>query len=143
MRKVTISLLLVICLSAALLHAESLWDATSGGGNTSESPSYRLSSTLGQAVTGLVAAGDRVAQQGFWGGLGQPYFYVCGDVTGDSLVNIADAVFILQRIFQSGPPPSQEDIADVNCDGLLTITDVVYIIQYIFGGGAVPCADCE
>ena len=143
MRGITILIVLALSLTAAPLNAESLWDATSGGGNTSESPSYRLSATVGQAVTGLVASGDQVVQQGFWGGLGQPYFYICGDVTNDSLVNIADAVFIVQRIFQSGPPPSQEKIADVNCDGLLTITDVVYIIQFIFSAGPGPCAACE
>ncbi|MFH2055996.1 MAG: hypothetical protein ABIJ61_08570 [bacterium] len=89
-----------------------------------------------------MAAGDRVAQQGFWGGLGQPYFYICGDLDGDSIVNIADVVFIVQRIFMSGPPPSQEKVGDVDCDVTMSISDVEYIIQNIFNQGSEPCADC-
>lgn len=133
---------LAICLTAAALQADALWDATSGGGNSSQSPSYRLSSAVGQSVTGLVSGGDKVAQQGFLGGLSEPYFFICGDVTADSLVNITDVVFMLNRIFSGGPPPSDEKVGDVDCDGMLTVTDVVFIIQFIFNGGLEPCANC-
>lgn len=137
--KLTLALFLLI-VSAAF--ANDLRDVTAAGGNTSESPSYRLSGTVGQAVTGLVAAGERVAGQGFWGGMGTPFFYVCGDLDGDSLVNITDVVFIIDRIFLGGPPPSEEKIGDVNCDDRLDLSDVVYLIQFIFNGGPEPCADC-
>ncbi len=137
--KLTLPLLLLI---VSVTSANELRDVTAAGGNTSASPNYRLSSTVGQAVTGLVAAGERVASQGFWGGMGAPFFYVCGDLDGDSLVNITDAIFILNRIFRGGPPPSDEKVGDVNCDDKLDISDAVYIIQYIFNGGPRACANC-
>jgi hypothetical protein len=135
-----ISFLLLLFASATL--ANDLREVTATGGNSSESPSYRLSSTVGQAVTGLVAAGERVASQGFWGGMGKPFFFVCGDLDGDSLVNITDVVFIIDRIFLGGPPPSDEKVGDVNCDDRLDISDAVYLIQYIFNGGPIACANC-
>lgn len=68
--------------------------------------------------------------------------YNCGDASGDGLINITDAVFIIQFIFNGGPPPQPTPAGDLNCDSITNITDVVYIIQYIFAGGPEPCADC-
>lgn len=142
-RIVTYTLLLLLIAGISLLSAQTPWKVISGGGNSSESPSYRLSSTVGQSVTGLVSAGDKVAQQGFWPAASEPWSYVCGDVDNDSLVNISDVVFIIDRIFRAGPPPSVEKAGDVNCDGQLDVTDAVYILQYIFAGGGVPCEACQ
>lgn len=66
----------------------------------------------------------------------------CGDADGDLLVNVTDAVFIIQYIFNGGAAPDPLSIADVNCDGLVNITDAVYLVAYIFGGGPIPCEAC-
>lgn len=68
--------------------------------------------------------------------------YACGDANGDDIVNITDAVYLIQFIFNSGPTPCPYIAADSNCDEIVNITDAVYLIQYIFNGGPAPCADC-
>lgn len=69
--------------------------------------------------------------------------YVCGDADGSSIVNIADAVFVISYIFGGGNAPNPIEAGDASCDGVTNISDVVYLIAYIFGGGAPPCANCE
>ncbi|MFH2057238.1 MAG: dockerin type I repeat-containing protein, partial [bacterium] len=62
-----------------------------------------------------------------------------GDCNGDCLVNITDAVYLIQYIFSGGGEPLPYRAGDVNCDGVVNITDAVYIIQYIFSYGPEPC----
>ena len=61
-----------------------------------------------------------------------------GDANDDELVNITDAVFLVQYIFNGGPVPACCDQADANGDALVNITDAVYLIQFIFNGGPLP-----
>jgi hypothetical protein len=68
--------------------------------------------------------------------------YVCGDANGDTSINISDAVFLIQFIFNHGAPPQPLDAGDATCDGPVNISDAVYLITYIFGSGPSPCADC-
>lgn len=65
-----------------------------------------------------------------------------GDADGDGLVNISDAVYLIQYIFAGGPIPQPVlEAGDADCDGLVNISDAVYLIQYIFAGGPAPCAN--
>lgn len=67
-------------------------------------------------------------------------FYVPGDANDDGLVNISDAVQLVQYIFASAIPPILWKAGDANCDGIVNITDAVYLITYIFAGGDKPCS---
>jgi hypothetical protein len=67
---------------------------------------------------------------------------LCGDANNDGLVNITDAVYVIQYIFNGGPGPVPYEAGDANCDGLTNVTDAVYLIQYIFNEGPEPCAEC-
>ncbi len=61
------------------------------------------------------------------------------DANRDSTINIADAVYILQNLFASGPPILCPDAADANDDEGVNIADAVYILQNLFAGGpAIP-----
>ena len=62
-----------------------------------------------------------------------------GDINGDGGANIADAVYLINYLFASGPAPSPVSLADVNCDSKVNISDVVYLINYVFTGGPSPC----
>ncbi len=62
-----------------------------------------------------------------------------GDVNGDAAVDVADAVYMINWIFKSGPAPDRISEADTNCDGETDISDAVYIIAYIFKSGPEPC----
>ncbi len=63
---------------------------------------------------------------------------IAGDVTGDEEVDIADALFLINYLFNQGSPPIPLEKADVNCDGLVDVADVAYLINYLFAGGASP-----
>lgn len=69
--------------------------------------------------------------------------YMCGDADKDQLVNISDAVYILQYVFGDGSAVSPMPGGDCNCDEICNIVDAVYIIAHIFGGGLAPCAGCD
>lgn len=64
---------------------------------------------------------------------------LCGDADGDGIVNLADAVFLINYIFKGGPPPEPMEIGDVNLDGDVNVGDPVYLVNYIFRGGPEPC----
>jgi hypothetical protein len=65
--------------------------------------------------------------------------YICGDANDDGLVNVSDAVRIINYVFLGGPPPIPWNAGEVNCDGNVNISDAVWIVNYIFVGGADPC----
>lgn len=70
------------------------------------------------------------------GGVDQPF--IRGDVSGDGLVQINDAVFLLAFLFSGGEVPSCDDSADVNDDGAIAIDDAVALLSSLFLGGSVP-----
>jgi len=64
--------------------------------------------------------------------------WVAGDVTGDDLVDIADAVFLLNYLFRSGPAPDPLEKGDINWDGEITLSDALYLLNYLYKGGPAP-----
>ncbi|HER00345.1 MAG TPA: hypothetical protein ENO22_13475 [candidate division Zixibacteria bacterium] len=67
--------------------------------------------------------------------------YVCGDANNDALVNVSDAVWIINYVFVGGSAPVPWNAGEVNCDGNVNVSDAVWIINYVFVEGAAPC-DC-
>jgi hypothetical protein len=58
---------------------------------------------------------------------------LCGDANDDDLVNISDAVLMINYIFSGAQLETELCICDVNADDVVNITDVVFLIYYIFG----------
>jgi len=123
-------------LSVAFSDVEGGW---SGVNNFDADPlfcpedSYRL-----QVNSPCIGAGQNGGDVGA-GGIG---CYLCGDINGDGAINVGDAVYIVNYLFRSGPPPASPETSDLNCNGTLNIGDAVYIVAYIFKSGPAPCADC-
>ncbi len=65
--------------------------------------------------------------------------YLCGNANADLLINVGDAVYLINYIFRSGPTPQPLRAGDANCDGQINVGDAVYLISYIFRGGSAPC----
>lgn len=61
------------------------------------------------------------------------------DANTDDMVNVADAVYVINYVFKNGPVPDPLEIADANCDGQANVADAVYVINYVFKGGPGPC----
>ncbi|MBN1459851.1 MAG: hypothetical protein JXA57_09945 [Armatimonadetes bacterium] len=60
-----------------------------------------------------------------------------GDVNVSGAVDIADAIFVLQYLFASGPEPRCLDAVDTNDDGALDMADGIYILQNLFASGPI------
>ena len=67
---------------------------------------------------------------------------MCGDVTGDEIINVGDVVFLVSYLYKSGPPPAPECVGDVNHDAIVNVGDVVYLVSYLYKGGPAPDPDC-
>ncbi len=65
-----------------------------------------------------------------------------GDVTGDSLVDIADIVFLLNYLFVGGPPPNPPAAGDVNGDCFIGISDIIWLHNYLYRNGPPPQLHC-
>lgn len=66
--------------------------------------------------------------------------FIRADVNGDSVVNIADGVFLIIYLFSGGPAPLCFASGDANLDGGLDISDMIFILFYQFLGGPPPAA---
>ncbi len=64
--------------------------------------------------------------------------FMRGDANSDGSINIADAMYIINYLFLSGPAPNPMDAGDANCDGGVDVGDAVYIINFLFTGGPPP-----
>jgi len=64
--------------------------------------------------------------------------YTTGDANEDSLINVSDAVYIINYVFVGGTPPDPLEAGDANCDETLNVSDAVWIINYVFLGGFNP-----
>jgi hypothetical protein len=68
--------------------------------------------------------------------------FVPGDANGDAMINVSDAVYIINYVFVAGPAPQPLESADGNCDGDVNVSDAVFLINHVFTGGPGP-DNCE
>ncbi|HVR74280.1 MAG TPA: hypothetical protein VMT52_08110 [Planctomycetota bacterium] len=61
-----------------------------------------------------------------------------GDCDSNGRVNITDAVFQLNHLFQGGQRWVCDDGCDTNDDGRIDLTDPVATLTYLFQGGSAP-----
>jgi hypothetical protein len=65
--------------------------------------------------------------------------FVRADVNDDALINLADAITVLDALFL-GVVINCMDAADTNDDELANIADGVFLLAYLFSGGSAPPA---
>ncbi|MBD3331723.1 hypothetical protein GF356_02640, partial [candidate division GN15 bacterium] len=62
--------------------------------------------------------------------------YVCGDVNGDqSEANVQDLTYLVDYLFNEGPPPPQPAAGDVDGTPGLAITDLTRLVDFLFNEG--------
>ncbi|KPJ65382.1 hypothetical protein AMJ44_10300 [candidate division WOR-1 bacterium DG_54_3] len=72
-----------------------------------------------------------------WFDISKPSFYR-GDANGDSEIDIADVVFLINYLFDDGPEPYPLEAGDADCSGEVDIGDAIFLINYLFVGGPSP-----
>lgn len=63
--------------------------------------------------------------------------FIRAEVTSDGLVDLSDAVAILEYLFRGGSAPDDIEAADSNGDGTVDLSDAVYVLGYLFTGGPI------
>ena len=72
--------------------------------------------------------------------------FLRGDGNQDGIVDLGDAVYVLEHLLRGGPAPTCEEAADADGNGSLNITDAVFGLNYAYLGGPLPPGqfpDCE
>ncbi|MCK5126392.1 MAG: dockerin type I repeat-containing protein [candidate division Zixibacteria bacterium] len=64
--------------------------------------------------------------------------HTSGDANSDGIINAADAVYLINYIFKSGPAPDPIELGDANNDSRINVGDAVFLINYIFRNGPAP-----
>jgi hypothetical protein len=64
--------------------------------------------------------------------------YIYGDANGDSLIDGADVVFLVNYLFNGDSAPFPYQAGDCNCDEAVDPSDVVFLINYLFKNGPEP-----
>jgi len=65
-----------------------------------------------------------------------------GDVTGDTLVDLTDVLFLINYLFMGGPPPNPPSAGDVNGDCFIGLSDLLWLINYLYRFGPPPQIRC-
>ncbi len=119
------------------------WQVISSGGSMNgTSDNYMLSGTVGQTSTGFGESDSYGLSHGFWQIFGGSCCNLAGDANDDDGVNVGDAVYMINYVFKSGPPPNCSDEGDANADCGLNVGDAVYLINYVFKSGPAPICGC-
>ncbi len=70
--------------------------------------------------------------------------HISGDVNLDGSVNVADITYLVDYLFNQGPPPAKLTLGNVDCSvgtgELVTVADVTYLVAYLFQGGPTPAS---
>ena len=64
--------------------------------------------------------------------------YVRGDSNGDEAIDIGDAIFTLNYLFNGGDEPGCFDSGDANDDLAVDIADSAYVLGFLFNNGPPP-----
>ncbi len=63
-----------------------------------------------------------------------------GDVNGDSIIDLADALSLSAYLYIGDEEPTCLAQADINDDGSIDVSDVTFLLNWLFVGGPQPPA---
>jgi subtilisin family serine protease len=68
--------------------------------------------------------------------------YLAGDANGDEIVDVADAVYLLNYLYKGGSAPDPMGAGDPNADCIIDVSDAIYLLNYLYKGGPSPQHGC-
>jgi hypothetical protein len=64
--------------------------------------------------------------------------FVRGDCNDDGIIDIGDAIYLINYLYKSGPAPDPQQAGDVNCDAGCELADVVFLLNFLYKSGPPP-----
>jgi len=101
-------------------------------------PHFKYYEKVIMVVTHLFNDPDDIDPAGYSYELGEHVEFVRGDANGDAVIDIGDAVYLLNYLFKGGNAPDPLLAGDANCDSDVDLEDVIYLLNYLFKGGPQP-----
>jgi hypothetical protein len=77
------------------------------------------------------------------GGAPPTIVFIAGDANCDSLVDMSDAITLLDSLFRGAGPLCCEASADVTGEGWIDVADAVRILSHLFRSGDAFSRQCE
>lgn len=71
-------------------------------------------------------------------GIGDVCEFVCGDASGDGIVNLLDITFLISYLYGGGPAPDPLEAGDANGNGAINLLDITYLIDFLYRDGPEP-----
>ncbi|UCD62780.1 MAG: M28 family peptidase [Candidatus Zixiibacteriota bacterium] len=65
---------------------------------------------------------------------------LCGDVDGSGRLDALDVTYLVEFVWNGGPPPVGAAAGDVDGSSHTDAVDLVYLVDYLFGTGPAPAA---
>lgn len=65
-------------------------------------------------------------------------FFIRGDCDQTAVVDVADAMYGLEMLFEFGPGANCLEACDANGDGRIDVADSIYTLRFIYSLGAAP-----
>jgi hypothetical protein len=92
--------------------------------------------SAGQTAVGPGSSPSFGVNSGYW--QENLYEFMRGDANNDGVINVSDAIFLLNYLFRSGPEPDPYALGDANNDGQILVGDAIFLLNYLFRGGPAP-----
>ncbi|MEM7262566.1 MAG: dockerin type I repeat-containing protein, partial [Planctomycetota bacterium] len=109
------------------------------GGDNDVAGEDRCREVVAAFLERCTAAAETVCEEGDAALVVAPVMFLRGDVNGDAVVDISDAVAGLAQLFLGREASACQDAADSNDDGVVNIADPVSVLNHLFlGAGALP-----
>lgn len=69
---------------------------------------------------------------------GEGISFARGDANGDWVIDLGDAIYLVNYLFRAGPAPQPLAAGDCNCNQAVDLGDVVFVLNYLFKFGPGP-----
>ncbi len=64
--------------------------------------------------------------------------FIRGDCNGDRIIDLGDAVYLVNYLYKGGPSPDPLESGNCNCDETVDLGDVIHLLNFLFKSGPAP-----
>jgi hypothetical protein len=97
---------------------------------------WAMCGSAGQTAVGPGSSSSFGMNSGYW--QETLYGFLRGDANGDGIIDMSDAIYLLNYLFKNGPEPDPYALGDANSDGEILVEDAIFLLNYILRGGPAP-----